>query len=88
MDYCSEVWGFKQFGQIEAIQHKAIPIFLGVHIYAPLPAIVGDMGWSSCDTTRKVAMFRYWNKLIDIDDSRIPKSVFKWNEDLGYINSW
>ncbi len=59
LDYCSEVWGFKQFKQIEAIQHKAIRIFLGVHRYAPLPAIEGDMGWSSCDNRRKVAMFRY-----------------------------
>ncbi len=40
-DYCSEVWSFKQFKQIEAIQHKAIRIFLGVHRYAPLPASDG-----------------------------------------------
>ncbi len=59
LDYCSEVWGFKQFKQIEAIQHKAIHIFLGVHRFAPLPAIDGDMGWSSCDTRKKIAMFRY-----------------------------
>ncbi len=46
------------------------------------------MGWSSCDTGRKVAMFRYWNRLIDMDDSRLPKIVFKWDIDLGFINSW
>ncbi len=65
LDNCSEVWGFKPFKQIEAIQHKAVRIFLGVHRYAPLPTIDGDMGWSSCDTIKKVAMFRYWNRLID-----------------------
>ncbi len=80
LDYCGEVWGFKQFKQIDAIQHKAILIFLGVHRYAPLPAIDGDMGWSSCDTRMKVAMFRYWNRLIDMDDSRLPKSVNFWKE--------
>ncbi len=69
----SEIWVFKQFKQIEAIQHKAICIFLGVHRYTPLPAINGDMCWSSCHTSRKVAMFRYWNWLIDMDDSRLPK---------------
>ncbi len=88
MDYYSEVWGFKQFKQIEAIQHKAIHTFLGVHRYAPLPAIDGDMGWSSCDTRRKVAMFRYWNRLIDMDDSRLPKNVFKWDVDFSFINVW
>ncbi len=74
LDYCSEVWGFKQFKQIEAIQYKDIRIFLGVHKCAPLPANDGDMGWSSCDTRRKVAMFRYCNRLIDMDDSRLPKT--------------
>ncbi len=88
LDYCSEGWGFKQFKQIEAIQHKAIRIFLVVHRYAPLPAIDGNMGWSSCDTRRKVAMFRYWNGLIDMDDSKLPKIVFKWDVDLGFMNSW
>ncbi len=87
LDYWSEVWCFKQFKQIEAIQHKAIRIFLGVHRYAPLLAIDGDKGWSSCDTRRKVAMFRYWNRLIDVDDSRLRKIVFKWDIDLGFINS-
>ncbi len=88
MDYCTEVWGFKQFKQIETIQHKAIRIFLEVHRYAPLPAIDGDMSWSSCDTRRKVAMFRYWISLIDMNDSRLLKIVFNWDVDLGFINSW
>ncbi len=77
VDYCSEVWVFKQFKQIEAIQHKAIHIVLGVHRYAPLPAIDGNIGCSSCDTRGKVAMFIYWNRLIDMDDSRLPTIVFK-----------
>ncbi len=33
-------------------------------------------------------MFRYWNRLIDMDDSRLPKFVFKQDVDLGFINSW
>ncbi len=46
------------------------------------------MGWSFCDTRRKDAMFTYWNRLIDMDDSRLSKIVFKWDVDLGFINSW
>ncbi len=41
LNYCSEVWGVKQFKQIEVIQHKPICIFLGVDKYPPLPAIHG-----------------------------------------------
>ncbi len=43
--------------------------------------------WSSCDTRKKVAEFRYWNRLIDMDDSRLQKIVFKWDVDLDFINS-
>ncbi len=38
------------------------------------------------DNRRKLAMFRYVNRLIDMDDSRLPKIVFKWDVDI--INSW
>ncbi len=44
------------------------------------------MGWSSCDTRRKVAMFIYWNRLINMDDSRLPKILFKYDVDLGFMN--
>ncbi len=46
------------------------------------------MGWSSCDTRRKVVIFRYLNRLIDMDDSKLPKIVFKWDIYIGFINSW
>ena len=39
LDYASEVWGYKKFPQIDAIQNKAIRIFLGVHKFAPIAAI-------------------------------------------------
>ncbi len=55
-----------------------------MHLYQQLMGY----GWSSCDTRRKVAMFRYLNRLIEMDGSRLPKFVFKWDVDLGFINSW
>ncbi len=45
---------------------KYVYLHLRSDIYSD--CLMGDMGWSSCDTRRKVAMFRYCNKLIDIDD--------------------
>ncbi len=31
LDYCSEVWGYKKFPQIDAIQNKAIKLLLGCY---------------------------------------------------------
>ncbi len=45
LDYTSEVWGYKNFTQIDAVQNKAIRIFLGAHKFVPIAAINRDMGW-------------------------------------------
>ena len=45
LDYCSGVWGFKQFDKIDMIQNLAIRYFMGVHRFTPILAMAGDMGW-------------------------------------------
>ncbi len=49
LDYGSEIWGYKSFKKIDAIQDKAIRIYLVVHRFAPTVAVSGDIGntWSS-----------------------------------------
>ncbi len=49
LDYASEVLGYKNFTQIDAVQNKAIRIFWGVHKFVPIAAINGDMGWCCCE---------------------------------------
>jgi hypothetical protein len=87
LDYGAEIWGFKNFKEIEIIQNKAARVYLGVHRFAPLPALHGDLGWMSCLTRRKVTMFRYWNRLMQMDSYRLPKILFNWmREQVG--GSW
>ena len=50
LDYGSEIWGFGDYSSIDSIQNKAMQIFLGVHKFAPLPALTVDMDWSSSST--------------------------------------
>ena len=87
MDYGSEIWGYKMFPHIDAIQNKAIRVFLGVHRFAPLAAINGDMSWVSSFVRRKINMIRFWNRLMYMDETRLPKLVFNWdNKCKG--NTW
>ena len=79
LDYASGIWGFQKFGYLDAVQNKAIRYFLGVHRFAPNLAINGDAGWISSTVRRKIEMFRYWNRLINMDDNRITKKIFKWD---------
>ncbi len=41
----SEIWVYKSFNKIDAIQNKAIRIYLGVQRFAPTATVSGDMGW-------------------------------------------
>ncbi len=71
-----EICGYKQYGDGDKIQCRAIRYFLGVHTKAPLLALEGDMGWTSSKTHHHINMIRLWNKFINMDESRINKRVF------------
>ncbi len=43
---------------------------------------MGDMGWSASDVRRKVAMCRYWNRIVSMEDNRLLKIILK------YDNTW
>jgi hypothetical protein len=79
LDYCSSIWGYQNFGQIDTIQNQAIHFYLGVHKFAPNLAINGDVAWVSSSVRRKLEMLRYWNRLIYMASERLTKKVFLWD---------
>lgn len=79
LDYSTEIWGFKSQPKIDAIQNKAIRIFLGVHRFAPIAAICGDMGWTHSSVRQKVSMVRFWNRIVNLDENRLPRKILDWD---------
>lgn len=71
LNYAAGVWGFKESKVIDTIQNRAIRYFLGVHKFAPIPAIEGDMSWIPGCVQRKCEMIRLWNRLIKMAEDRI-----------------
>ena len=76
LDYHSSVWSYKDYSAIESVQNRSLRYFLGVHRFAPKLAINGDVGWLPAKERQWYNMLRYWNKLINMDNSRICKTVF------------
>ena len=76
MHYCSGVWGYTQSKELDNIHFRAARCFLGVNKYAPKLGIEGDMGWISPDIRRKVEVIRFWNRVIGMDNYRLPKIVY------------
>ena len=87
LDYCSGVWGYRRYQAIDNIQHRAIRYFLGVHRFAPLLAIHGDIGWIPSIYRRWISLIRYWNRLVKFDENRLTKVIF--NRDYRLCrNNW
>ncbi len=84
--YCSGVWGAKGLGYCDSIQNRAIRSYLGVHRFTPNMAINGDMGWKSTLSKRQICMCRLWNRLISMDENRLPRKVFNWDFKYCYHN--
>ena len=78
IDYGANVWGHSRYPCIEAVQHRAVRFFLGVHSKAPNTAIEGDMGWKSPFVRQWSAIAREWCRYSKMDDSRQNRHVFSW----------
>ena len=87
LDYQSSIWGFKDYNIIDTVQNRAIRYFLGVHRFAPKLAINGDIGWLPAKERRWCNILRYWNRLIQMDNSRLCKKIFLWDYNICR-NNW
>ena len=61
--------------------------FLGVHKYAPILGLHGEMGWVSLSVQRRVSMARFWNRLINMENTRLAKIIFLCDYQL-HTNNW
>ena len=83
MDYGTEVWGTKVYDCCNTTQHRAMRTFLGVGKCAPLPALYGDLQWTSVTTRHQMAVVRYWGRLTRLPRSRLTKRVFEWDYEIA-----
>ena len=83
-DYSAGIWSMRTFPQIEQIQYQAARYYLGVHRFAPIEGLLGDMGWCSAKVRHNVLALKQWNRMCNLDFSRTTRKVFEW--DLLYSN--
>ena len=89
-EYSAGVWGTKIYPKSEQVQYKAARYFLGVHRFAPIEALLGDMGWATTRTRHKLHILKLWNRLCTLPSDRITSHVFHWDHEF-YCNkkgSW
>ena len=45
IEYGSGVWGYVRAKECEINQSRAMRYFLGVHRFAPIAGMIGELGW-------------------------------------------
>ena len=85
-DYSAAIWGTKYLPKIEQVSYKAARYFLGVHRFAPVEALLGDMGWVSAKNRHKLLILKFWNRLCTIPEARLTRKVFDWDRRFSGSN--
>ena len=83
LDYCSGVWGFRHFNKSVGVHNRAIRYFLGVHKFAPIAAVNGDMGWIPCEVRWKINVVNLWNRMLYLPEDRMASRIFSWDISIG-----
>jgi hypothetical protein len=76
MNYGSEIWGYKDYTKCNTVQLRAMKFFLGVHKYTPNVGVRGEFGWLKPKLERWKNICRYWNRLMNMDQSRMLYQIF------------
>lgn len=82
-DYGAGIWGTKIYSKTEQVSYRAARYFLGVHRFAPIEALLGDMGWVAAKTRHKLLAISYWNRLCNLNSERLTRRVFDWDRSFS-----
>ena len=76
LNYSSEIWGLHTAKEIENIHTKFLRKILGVRKSTNLIGLYGETGRLPLQIIRKIHMFRYWIKLLQLNDNTIVKQMY------------
>ena len=81
LEYAGGVWRYIKSKDIDVIQSRAMRYYLRVHRLTPIAGMYGDMGSmnSYMGGGGDICMVRFWNRLINMENSRLIKQFFNWD---------
>ena len=74
-DYGSAIWGYKNYKCIDVTQNQAVRLFLGIHKFAPLLGVEGEVAWVPSLLRRHMSILSFWNRMLDMIYDRLTKII-------------
>ena len=82
MNYGAEIWGYKNFQCCDNVQLRAMKFFLGVNKFAPNVGVRGELDWLKPIYERWICVCRFWNRLLNMDESKLTYKLFRYDYTL------
>ena len=78
-NYAAAVWGYQDYPAPQVLQNRIERFFLGVHRFAANAAVQNEMNLLSMRYTCWLETLRFYNRLINLKDSRVTKAILNWD---------
>ena len=75
IEYGASIWGFKSYSCINAVQNRAMRVFLGVGKYTPIAALHGELGWEPCISRQWLCIVLHVVRMPCTNSSRLNKRI-------------
>ena len=76
LTYASEVWGYQPYSDIENVQVNFCKYLVHVGGKTSNVAVMGELGRFPVFTSTYVKVIKYWIKLVEMDNTQLPKSAY------------
>ena len=87
LNYGAGIWGFHELSDPHVLQNRMIRYYLGVHKFAPVPAMQLEMDWLDVRYQRWIEMVRLRNRFVNMEEHRLPLMIHNWDVSLDR-NTW
>ena len=88
MDYCSGVCGYGPNENLHKIHMRALRCYLGVNKYTAKAGIEGELARATPQIRRTLNMLRLWNRIVGMENLRLPKEVYCNMKISGKQETW
>ena len=77
LEFSCEIWGAGEWKKLENLQWEMGRRVLGVSKSTTHEVIQGELGLQRLITRRTLFRLRYWSKLVELDDNRLVKKIYR-----------
>ena len=77
LNYGAEIWGGKEWTELEKLHLSACKYILGVSHSTPTDGLYVELGRHPLHISRKITIVKYFKRLSELSDGRLAKKAFK-----------